>query len=79
MVSHHQGGQGERLAVTRVHLPSNFSWEVLMEDKANDAALLELEKDVILSPKVQKCGSKEMQTNTLPYFMLSALLILCNV
>ena len=37
----------------KVHLPPKFSWKTLKSDGINDAALLELKKDVEMSSKVR--------------------------
>ena len=45
--------KAQRAEIAKVHLPPNFSWKKLNKDGANDAALLELKKDVEMSPKVR--------------------------
>ena len=34
-------------------MPPDFSWETLTNEGVNDAALIELEKDVVMSSKVR--------------------------
>ena len=49
--SHNEKAQ--RVEIAKVLLPPNFSWKTLTKDGINDAALLELKKDVEMSPKVR--------------------------
>ena len=48
-----QNEKAQRVEIAKVHLPPKFSWETLKKDGINDAALLELKKDVEMSPKVR--------------------------
>jgi len=42
----------QRMEISKIHMPLGFSWEILNKKKIKDAALIELKKDVKLSPKV---------------------------
>ena len=41
------------MGITKVHLPSGFSWKTLKKEKTNDAVIIELKKDVQFSPEVR--------------------------
>ena len=43
----------QRVGITKVHLPSGYSWETLNNNGTNDAAIIELKKDVQFSPQVR--------------------------
>merc|ERR1711974_207955 len=47
-----QSKKAQRLSIAKVHLPPGFSWDTLNKEKIKDAAVLELKKDVNLSPTV---------------------------
>ena len=48
-----QANKTQRVGITKVHLPSGFSWKTLKKEKTNDAAIIELNKDVQFSPQVR--------------------------
>ena len=66
-----QANKTQRVGITKVHLPSGFSWETLIENKTNDAALIELKKDVKFSPQV-KTGHCCLSFQVLPICLPSA-------
>ena len=57
-------------------MPPDFSWETLTNEGVNDAALIELEKDVVMSSKVRFKTSpqaKRHKTSLLLTIKLSSL------
>ena len=47
------GEKAQRVKIAKVHLPTEFSWDLLWKAESNDIALLELKKDVEMTPKVR--------------------------
>ena len=48
-----QANKTQRVGITKVHLPTGFSWKTLKKEKTNDAVIIELKKDVQFSPQVR--------------------------
>ena len=47
------GEKAQRVKIAKVHLPTEFSWNLLWKAESYDIALLELKKDVEMSSKVR--------------------------
>ena len=45
--------KAQTVGIAHGHVPHEFSWETLGEDNINDVVLLQLKKDVKMSPKVR--------------------------
>ena len=43
----------QRVQISKIHLPTGFSWKKLKTKALNDAAVIELKNDVQFSPKVK--------------------------
>ena len=43
----------QRVQISKIHLPTGFSWKKLKAKALNDAAVIELKNDVQFSPKVK--------------------------
>ena len=61
----------QRVGITKVHLPSGYSWETLNNNITNDAAIIELNKDVQFSPQV-RTGHCCLSFQVLPICLPSA-------
>ena len=44
----------QRVQISKIHLPTGFSWKKLKTKALNDAAVIELKSDVQFSPKVKE-------------------------
>ena len=63
-----QANKTQRMEISKIHTPPGFTLESLNRKKINDAALIELKKDVQLSAKVMtlQCVSFQVLPICLP-------------
>ena len=50
----------QRVQISKIHLPTGFSWKKLKTKALNDAAVIELKNDVQFSPKVKNRENVDM-------------------